>query len=349
MVTQNPLKKHTGRLALSMDSDQDAVLSMDRETPLGEVAQRLGDQHYVLATGEDGQITGIVSATQICDRLRSTNKFERFRWEQMPLSALLNVAFSNTDERPTVMTKESVECVAVAEHDHVFGLAIEDDVFLSWRRLESLLSVALSDPLTGLLNRLAYERRLQEEWNRAVRTGMSVAVVVIDLDNFKRINDTLGHPAGDAVLRGVGHELEVSMRSYDVVARFGGDEFVALCLGCSAGDIAIPMERIQQGIHDLNLSYEDTPIPVTVSVGAAVRHNGFEASDPRELFSAADECLYHAKASAESAWKVEFGEGCSAIPEPVRFVPQNSNGYQFSATSVKCSTDHMHLMSGDDR
>jgi len=121
----------------------------------------------------------------------------------------------------------------------------------------------------------------------------------------------------------VGYQLETSMRSYDVVARFGGDEFVALCLGCAHDDITIPVERIQQGIDDMALEFEGCPIPVTVSIGAAVRHSLFEESDPRELFSAADECLYHAKASAESAWKVELGSGCSAIPEPVQLIPRD--------------------------
>ncbi len=320
MVTQNHLRKHTGLLQLSMDSGESDVLSIHRETPLGEVVHQLGDQHYVLVTDDGGKITGIVSATQICERLETVNRFERRRWRQMPVGALLNVTFTHQDEIPTVKATEKLTCVAIAEGDHVFGLSLEGDIFLSWRRLESLLSVALSDPLTGLLNRLAYERRLCEEWSRAARTGMSVGVVVVDLDSFKRINDTLGHPAGDTVLRGVGHELEASMRSYDVVARFGGDEFVALCLGCSAGNIAIPVERIKQGIKNMDLVHDDRPIPVSVSIGAAVRHTGFESSDPRELFSAADECLYHAKASSETAWKVELGSSSSGIPEPVRFV-----------------------------
>ena len=199
MVTQNELRKHTGQLQLSLDSGESDVLSIHRETALGDVVDRLGEQHYVLATNDDGQICGIVSATQISERLQSANRFERLRWQQMPLGALLNVTFSHQDETPSVRASETSACVAIAEGDRMFGLAVEDDIFLSWRRLESLLSVALSDPLTGLLNRLAYERRLCEEWSRAARTGMSVGVVVVDLDAFKRINDTFGHPAGDAV------------------------------------------------------------------------------------------------------------------------------------------------------
>ena len=320
MPAQNPIQKHTGRLQLSLGTGDNSVLSMHRETPLGETVLQLAHHRYVLATDDDGRITGIVSARQIFQRLESTNQYEKRRWQVMPLSSLLNVSFTLHDESPTVAARHTAECVAIAEGDHIFGLAIDDDIFLSWQRLEPLLSKALSDPLTGLLNRLAYERRLCEEWSRALRTGMSIGVVVIDLDSFKHINDSFGHTAGDAVLRDVGHELEASMRSYDVVARFGGDEFVALCLGCSAGDITIPVERIQRSVQDIDLAFEGSPLPVTVSIGAAVRHDGFESSDPRELFSAADECMYHAKASPESAWKVELGQGCPGIPEPVRFV-----------------------------
>ena len=323
MVTQNELQKHSGRLALVSDGTGDEVLSIHMETTLGEVASLLSRQHYVIATDDDGRMMGLVSTEQIRDRLDSANFYERTRWQEMPLSALLNVTFATHGEDSPVVVQEQLSCVGIVEGNRLFGIATDDDIFLSWRRLESLLSVAMSDPLTGLLNRLAYERRLREEWNRAARTGMSVGVVVVDLDNFKRINDTLGHPAGDAVLRGVGYQLETSMRSYDVVARFGGDEFVALCLGCAHGDINIPVERIQQGIDEMALEFEDCPIPVTVSIGAAVRHSHFDESDPRELFSAADECLYHAKASTESAWKVELGAGCSGIPEPVQLIPRN--------------------------
>ncbi len=318
MVTLNHLNRRDGRLELTDGDRRTHVICLPGDTPLETVASALGGQRYVIATSGDGRVAGLVAAAQIRQRLESPNEIERRRWMQMPLSALLNVTFSSSgsDQAP-VRLRNRLDCVALTEDDRLFGIAVDDDIFLSWQRLESLLSVALSDPLTGLLNRLSYERRLMEEWSRAARTGMSVGVVIVDLDSFKRINDTLGHPAGDAVLLGVANELEVSTRSYDVVARFGGDEFVALCLGCAPGDIAIPIRRIQQGIAGMDLVFDGCPIPVAVSIGAAVRHADFDKSDPRELFSAADECLYHAKASAESAWKVELGPDCSGIPEPV--------------------------------
>ena len=332
MVAQNHIGKHAGQLHLSMDSGSSAVVSLHRDTPLLDVAPQLAGQHFVLATNRDGEIVGIVSVEKIHERLESSNQYERERWQQMPLGALLRVTLGRNDDTSSISAEQVDQCVAITEANRIFGLAIEDDLFLSWRRVESLLSTAMSDPLTGLLDRLAYERRLAEEWSRATRTGMSVGVVLIDMDRFKRINDTYGHQTGDAVLRGVAHELETSVRSYDVVARFGGDEFVALCLGCSSGDIAIPIERIQQGIRNLNLLFEDSPIPVTISIGAAVRHNGFQSSAPLDLFSAADECLYQAKASPEAAWKVELGDGYSEIAEPVRFGGQAYSASKLSTT-----------------
>jgi len=319
MAEPNHLTKHSAKLQFQTDIPSGTILARHRDTPLRDVMNCLESHHYVVVTEERGRVAGLVAAQNVRSRLSTTNPYELARWQQMPVSSLLNVTFSPRDGDAPVLTSKHLECVAVAEGEKLFGIAIDDDVFLSWRRLESLLSMALSDPLTGLLNRLSYERRLCEEWNRRTCTGMSVGVVVIDLDRFKQVNDTYGHPAGDEILRRVAAQLESSMRSYDLVARFGGDEFVALCLGCAHGDISIPVARIQQGIAAMNPDYEGQSIPVTASIGAAVRHDGFADSDPRELFSAADECLYHAKASAESAWKVEFGSENTGIPEPIKF------------------------------
>ena len=326
MDNQTHLRKDAGQVRLPLNVSNSVLLTVNQETPLGIVADRLQDQHYVVAINDSGKVTGIASRSQIEERLELRNRFERNRWEQMPLATLLSATFGDSRDSLSVDMQEIMACSPIAEDGRLFGLAIEEDIFVSWRRLETLFSAALSDSLTGLLSRLAYERRLSEEWCRASRTGSSVAVVIVDLDDFKRVNDTLGHPAGDLVLRSVACELEMSLRSYDVVARFGGDEFVALCLGCDPGQIVLPIERVLQGIAGLNLTFDECPIPVSASIGAAVRHDGFHASDPHDLFAAADECLYHAKASVESAWKVELGVQSGGLPEPVgRFSDSGSS------------------------
>ena len=301
------IRKSPARLVLTEESSDHYPAVFHRETPLDEIADKLGHQRYVIATDDTGRIAGFASQQQIRNRLNSTNHFERTRWEQMPLRSLINVPFSTTGSQPDVPTQENLRCVAITENDQLFGISVDDDVFLSWNRIESMLSVALSDPLTGLPNRLSYERRVSEEWNRAFRTNMSIAVVVIDLNEFKLVNDTYGHIVGDRVLTSVAHQLESSMRSYDVVARLGGDEFVALCLGCAPGQIAIPVQRIQESLSQVKLNVDGQMIHPQVSIGAAVRHSNFGNTTPCELFAAADDCLYRAKECSDSAWVIEMG------------------------------------------
>ena len=302
---------------LSDGSSDQLPAVFHRETPLDEIADKLGHQRYVIATDDTGRIAGFASQEQIRSRLNSPNQFERTRWEQMPLRSLINVPFHNAGYQPDVEVREELHCVAITENDQLFGISVEDDVFLSWNRIESMLSVALSDPLTGLPNRLSYERRVSEEWSRAFRTNMSVAVVVIDLNEFKMINDTFGHIVGDQVLTSVAHQLESSMRSYDVVARLGGDEFVALCLGCAPGQIAIPVRRIQDSLSQVTLSVDGQSIRPQVSIGAAIRHSDFGNTTPCELFAAADDCLYRAKACSDSAWVVEMGLQDQSTPKRI--------------------------------
>ena len=103
------------------------------------------------------------------------------------------------------------------------------------RQLAEALERADRDPLTGLLNHRAFHRRLHEEADRAQREGGGLAVVMLDLDNFKFFNDAYGHAAGDEVLRSVADALRGACRSYDTLARFGGDEFALLLPARQAG------------------------------------------------------------------------------------------------------------------
>lgn len=277
----------------------------------------IAKHEYVLVCSDQENILGIVPTREINRRLGSPNQFERSRWESMPIGAMLAMPIPESRDRGDQWSGEEVQCAAIRENGNLFGLSIDGDLFLSWKRLESLFTDALSDPLTGLMNRLAYERRLREEWNRSQRVNNSIGIVVVDLDNFKAINDTYGHVVGDSVLSHVGRQLELSMRSYDVVARFGGDEFVALCLGCSPGQIEIPIRRVLDSLTNIALPAGDATVRIEASIGAAVRHDAFDSCLPEDLFVAADQCLYEAKRSSSNSWMIEFGEGHSTDPQPL--------------------------------
>ena len=210
-------------------------------------------------------------------------------------------------------------------------IATEHDLFLSWERISSILAGAMSDPLTGLPNRMAFDRRLNEEWNRSERTGCSIGVILLDLDHFKQINDALGHAAGDAVLQDVAVRFEDSLRSYDLVVRYGGDEFIALCLGCEPGEIEIPVRRIVDNLRKSTVLVDCRPAGIEASIGAAVQHIDFVGFKPKDLFDRADECLYRAKSSGGRAIYIDLYDGPSihltieaggrTSPSPLRSEP----------------------------
>jgi len=307
-VGVNPgTEKFKAELALDGYSTSPSPVVVHRDTLLELLECTIPDSRYILATDDSGCIVGLISSDQILKRLQSANFRERARWAEMPLSSVINPLHSPRSSVATRSLNSATECTAITECGHLVGIATAEDLFLSWNRLGPILSGAVADPLTGLMNRFTYERRLREEWDRATRRKSSIGIVVIDLDNFKRINDECGHHVGDDVIRRVAGTLEQALRSYDVLARYGGDEFTALCLGCRPTEIDIPLQRIMQAINSAPANWEGLPMPLSASVGAAVRHDNFENSDPGDLFVAADQCMYQAKHSQAGAFRIEFG------------------------------------------
>ena len=321
-ITQQ-FRSDTATIHVSSSDHGDAPLLVHREVLLKDLPS-LGSHQYVLISDDDSKIVGVVPTGEIDRRLLSRNKFERTRWAAMPIGAMSKLSFSEARAASPVMKEVETQCTAILQGDVLFGLSVEGDLFFNWKQLESVFSAALSDPLTGLMNRMAYERRLTEEWNRSTRTATSIGVVIIDLNEFKEINDTYGHIVGDQVLMEVARKLEASMRSYDVVARFGGDEFVALCLGCSPEEITIPVSRLLESLACINIPFGKETIQVSASIGAAVRHGNFKGTIAEELFVAADNCLYEAKKSEHLAWKVEFGDRELQLASPIQNMPCNT-------------------------
>jgi diguanylate cyclase (GGDEF)-like protein len=159
---------------------------------------------------------------------------------------------------------------------------------------EELRLRAATDALTGLWNHGAMHDLLHRELARAERTGQPLGVVMADLDRFKSINDTLGHPAGDAVLREAAARLKSIKRAYDLVGRYGGEEFLVLLPGCGAADAAGWAERARKVIADTPFAGPAGPLTVTVSLGAGAVESGRKvAADV--IKKAADAALYRAK------------------------------------------------------
>ena len=159
-----------------------------------------------------------------------------------------------------------------------------------------LRSRVFRDHLTGVYNRFFFEEALAREHRRSIRYNESMGLVFLDLDQFKHINDEHGHLFGDEVLKQVAQTLRKSVRDCDVVARFGGEEFVVLVLRVTEDDLASVAERIRQSIQALSLRCGDRPVPVTASVGAALLLPEDSLHlQPAQLIEAADRAMYGAK------------------------------------------------------
>jgi diguanylate cyclase (GGDEF)-like protein len=173
---------------------------------------------------------------------------------------------------------------------------------------ERLEKVATIDGLTGIANRRRFGEFLHQEWSRALRTATPIALVMVDVDFFKRFNDSYGHLIGDDCLRRVASVLHAAARRPgDLAARYGGEEF-AVILGGTPGDSALVIADIlRQGIEDLHITHESSEVSrhVTASVGVALA-NPTDGGTPELLIFAADEALYRAKAAGRnrvvSAW-----------------------------------------------
>jgi diguanylate cyclase (GGDEF)-like protein len=177
-----------------------------------------------------------------------------------------------------------------------------------------LLTEARADAKTGLLNAATWEREASAEVARAVRTSSPLAVALLDLDRFKRINDTYGHLAGDEVLRTIADTMSAVLREYDLAGRFGGEEFVMLLPQTRAPDAFRIADRVRAHIARLPIvTPAGEPVSVTVSIGVAALDAGSSRELP-ELLAAADAALYRAKASGrDQVQMISTSRGLSAV------------------------------------
>ena len=164
-------------------------------------------------------------------------------------------------------------------------------------RNRALSEVSSRDTLTGLYNRWYVIEKIDSEINRAIRHGSPMSLLMLDIDHFKRINDTWGHPAGDEVLKSVGRVLRESCRVYDVPGRYGGEEFCIVLPETRPGNTTVVAERIRQRLESMPLPCGEGEIAVTASIGIAGMdlQTGEEMLNPAALIDRADRALYSAK------------------------------------------------------
>ncbi len=182
------------------------------------------------------------------------------------------------------------------------------------RRLDLLETENITDQLTQVYNRRYLDRRLDTEVARSTRYALPLSVLLLDIDHFKRVNDTYGHQAGDLALSTLGGLLKTALRDLDVVARYGGEEFLLICVNTPADGAAIVAERLRQMVESQQVrvadgSGESRNISITISIGVACLSGGIDSKG--KLVEAADRALYRAKEEGRN--RVIIAPACSGV------------------------------------
>jgi two-component system, cell cycle response regulator len=238
-----------------------------------------------------------LTGPEVCQRIRETHR--------EPYTYILLLTSKNTKH-------ETVQGLDAGADDYIVkpfdehelqvrlraGKRIIDLQLDLLRAREELRERANKDLLTMLPNRSAIATTLEQELARCHRDRRSVGVIILDIDHFKKINDTYGHFAGDAVLRETASRLRHNMRPYDQVGRYGGEEFLVVLPNCDLEQATMQAERMRARLHASSMTIEGDEICVSASFGVTVS-DGSERS-PDLFVRVADEALYQAKAGGRN-------------------------------------------------
>jgi diguanylate cyclase (GGDEF)-like protein len=243
----------------------------------------------------------------------------------MPRVAIVAADGSPFTDHERRLILELFDCIRVAHESESRYQELEQRMLSLQRenldltvRNRNLSEVSSRDTLTGLYNRWYVIEKIDSELNRAMRHGSPMSLLMLDIDHFKRINDTWGHPAGDEVLRAVGKLLRESCRIYDVPGRYGGEEFCIVLPETKPGNTTVVAERIRQRLESTALSYGDGSVAVTASIGIAGTDSDTEGEvlSPAALIDRADRALYSAKSRGRNRiemWERALFDGVDAV------------------------------------
>ena len=212
--------------------------------------------------------------------------------------------------------EETITPIAGADGEITHFVAVQQDISDRLESEEKLIRLARTDFLTGLPNRYTFNERLQREAERAARRNLSVAVLLIDIDNFKDVNDLFGHPVGDSFLVAVAERLRGSLRSLDTVARLGGDEFAVLQTDADQPETTASVAGRLLSVLAQPFHVEGYKIHTSASMGIA--QGRADRVDPKQMIRQADLALYRAKQGGRGTFRFHEEEMDEQIQERLR-------------------------------
>ncbi len=208
------------------------------------------------------------------------------------------------EEELTREASDRIEDLSGRLHD------MKNEAFLLQQKMLEQREQAMKDPLTGVFNRQAYDEKIEEEYLRWKRYGHPLSILVVDIDYFKRINDTFGHLAGDKALKALALRLLQNVREVDIVTRYGGEEFVVIMPDTPTDKAYLVAEKLRSVVASAGFHYRKQPVNVTVSCGLASFREGDEVNS---VFDRADAALYGAKKAGRNRTHKEDEAAPAAI------------------------------------
>ncbi len=211
------------------------------------------------------------------------------------------------DQAPREMTDDQIVLLsdlAAMVQSELNNIALTEAHHSLVNDLKEAERAALIDPLTRLWNRAGGKKLLEREWDYAIRRGIPLSVAMVDIDHFKQINDSFGHCIGDQVLQKVSEVLLGSLRTFDVVCRWGGDECLIILPGCERQDLFQALERLMSAVQNLKMKTDIGALTTTVSIGASTISPKFD-TDIASFIKVVDMAMYEAKEQGRNQFKVD--------------------------------------------
>jgi diguanylate cyclase (GGDEF)-like protein len=261
-----------------------------------EFENRIGEIFFAYELARD--ISSILEEKELFtvfkQKIANFGKIEDISWGQRKKGEWINYKLNSESPRYLSVLSRARK---VKEHLPLFvhQLNISLERIRLYRQLEEL---SITDSLTQVYNRRYFMKRFYEEFNRAVHFDLELSFLMIDVDHFKKINDTYGHMTGDVILADIAQVLKDNIREIDFVARFGGEEFSIILPETTKGDAISTAKRIVKGVADNVFRAFDERINVTVSIGVATYPENSSYQDM--LIEVADKALYKAKDSGRN-------------------------------------------------
>lgn len=292
------------------------VLTTHKEDSILSMLERLQKHRIgaVVVINKDNMPIGIITERDVIQALVSYKEeiFKKQAQDIMSAPVLTIDPEEDIDSAAILMTLNGIRRIPVTRDNKLAGLityrdltnALRKSYYTLEEKAERLEDMANKDPLTGLFNKRFITEELKREFESAAKTGASMAVIMLDIDFFKKVNDTYGHPCGDHVLKTLAGIMQSKSRDINIVGRYGGEEFIIIGPISDAKSSYFFAERLRATVESTPFLWEGKEFFLTISAGVCVWNP--KIKDAKQMIQLADDALYAAKKDGRN--KVKMAE-----------------------------------------